>query len=421
MNETTEIRRDAYLERLDRLRFKGGVKIITGMRRSGKTYILFNIFRDHLLKSGIPEDHIVSIALDSIENKHLRSAYLLYNEVVSHITDDGEYYVMIDEIQMAEDFVDFVNGITKRRNVDLYITGSNSRFLSSDIVTEFRGRGTEINVRPLSFSEYLGTTELDVREAWHDYLTYGGLPESIGLEKEDKVNYLVSLVDVVYMRDIVERRNVRMPDVLNMVYDVLSSGIGSLTNPHRVVNVMKNHRIKVDNSTISDYISYLEDSFLFERSMRFDLKGNSYINTPSKYYSVDLGLRNAKLGFRQNEYSHLMENAIYNELRGRGYSVDVGVIGIREYLAGKREYKQLEIDFVANKGSERVYIQSAYRMDEHEKEMQELRPFLNLNDGFRKIILVGDDVPVHVNEKGIIMMNVIDFMKDPDSLKKIYS
>lgn len=421
MNEMMEIRRDAYLERLNRLRFKGGVKIITGIRRSGKTYLLFNIFRDHLLKSGISDDHIISIALDSIENKHLRNACSLFNEVISHITDDGEYYVMIDEIQMAPDFVDFVNGITKRRNVDLYITGSNSKFLSSDIVTEFRGRGTEINVRPLSFSEYLDATKSDVREAWYDYITYGGLPESIRLEKEDRVNYLADLIDVVYMRDIVERRNVRMPNVLDMVYNVLSSGIGSLTNPHRVANVMKDHKIKADGNTISEYISYLEDSFLFERSMRFDLKDNSYINTPSKYYSVDLGLRNAKLGFRQNEYSRLMENAIYNELRGRGYKVDVGVIGIREYIAGKREYKQLEIDFVANKGSERVYIQSAYRMAEHEKEMQELRPFLNVNDAFRKIILVADDVPVHVNEKGIILMNVIDFMKDPDSLKKTYS
>lgn len=421
MGNTMEIGRDAYLERLDRLRFKGGVKIITGVRRSGKTYLLFNLFHDYLLKTGIPEDHIIAIALDSIENKPLRDALSLYNEVVSHIVDGGDYYVMIDEIQMAEDFVDFANGIAHRKNVDLYITGSNSRFLSSDVVTEFRGRGTEINVRPLSFSEFIEATGRDAREAWFDYLTYGGLPESVGLEKEDRISYLSNLVDAVYINDIVERRNIRMPEVLNAVYNVLSSGIGSLTNPNRVTNVMKNQKIKVDNNTVSEYIAYLEDSFLFERSMRFDLKGNSYINTPSKYYSIDLGLRNAKLGFRQIEYSHLMENAIFNELRGRGYNVDVGVIGIREYLAGKREYKQLEIDFVANKGSERIYIQSAYRMDEPEKEIQELRPFLNLNDGFRKIILVGDDIPAYSDNKGIIHMNVIDFMKDPDSLKKIYS
>ena len=307
-----EIRRDVYLERLERLRFKGGVKIITGVRRGGKSYLLFNIFRDHHLETGIRSDHVIAIALDSIENRHLRGAEALYKEIASRIIDSKEYYVMIDEIQLAEDFVDLVNGLAGRRNVDLYITGSNSRFLSSDIVTESRGRGTEI-----------------------------------------------------------------------------------------------------DENTVSEYISFLEDSFLFERSKRFDLKGNGYIDTPSKYYSVDLGLRNAGLGFRQNEYSHLMENAIYNELRGRGYRVDVGVIGIREYISGRREYKQLEIDFVANKGSERIYIQSAYRMDDPDKAEQEARPFLKVNDGFRKLIPVGDDVPVHVNGKGVIIMNAIDFMKDP--------
>lgn len=416
-----EIRRDAYLERLNRLRFKGGVKIITGVRRGGKSYLLFNLFRNRLRETGVHDDHIIAIALDSIENRHLREAESLYKEISSRISDEQDYYVLVDEIQMAGDFVDFVNGIVHKENVDLYITGSNSKFLSSDIVTEFRGRGTEINVRPLSFSEYLGATDKNEREAWLDYLTYGGLPESVGLDEEDRARYLTDLTDVVYIRDIVERRNVRMQDVLSTVYDVLSSGIGSLTNPHRVTNIMRDRGIKVDNNTVSEYISYLEDSFLFEKSMRFDLKGNDYIDTPSKYYSVDLGLRNARLGFRQNEYSHLMENAIYNELRGRRYDVDVGVIGIREYISGKREYKQLEIDFIANKGSERVYIQSAYRMDDHEKEVQELRPFLKINDGFRKLILVGDDVPLHVNEKGILIMNVIDFMKDPDSLKKLYS
>lgn len=415
-----EIKRDAYLERLDRLRFKGGVKIITGVRRGGKTYLLFNIFHKHLLNSGIPEDHIISIALDSIENKHLRSAEALFKEVVSRIVDTNEYYVIVDEIQMAEDFVDFVNGLANRRNVDLYITGSNSRFLSSDIVTEFRGRGTEINVRPLSFSEYLQTTDKNEHDAWFEYLTYGGLPESTMLEEEDKAEYLDNLVKIVYLRDIIERNGILMPDVLDATYGVLSSGIGSLTNPHRITNIMKAHKFKVDDGTVSKYVSYLENAFLFERSMRFDLKGNDYIDTPSKYYSIDLGLRNAKLGFRQNEYSHLMENAIYNELRSRGYRVDVGVIGIRDYIAGKREYKQLEIDFVANKASDRIYIQSAYRMDEPEKREQELRPFLKVNDGFRKMVLVGDDVPTHVNEKGIIIMNVIDFMKDPDSLKKAY-
>ncbi len=411
-----EIRRDRYLERLDRLRFKGGVKIVTGLRRSGKSYLLFNIFRDHLLESGVPEKNIISIALDSIENKPLRNADALYKEVVSRMTDDSEYYVMIDEIQLAEDFVEFVNGLLGKKNVDLYITGSNSRFLSSDIVTEFRGRGMEINVRPLSFSEYRQAVDTDDNSAWLTYLTYGGLPETVALAEEEKSNYLTNLIKTVYLKDIIERKKVQMPDVLANIFEILSSAVGSLTNPNRISSIMHNHKIKVDDHTVSNYISYLEDAFLFEQSKRFDLKGNGYIDTPSKYYAVDLGLRNAKLGFRQNEYNHLMENAIYNELKYRGYLVDVGVIGIREYREGKREYKQLEIDFVANKGSDRIYLQSAYRMDDPEKKKQELRPFLKMNDGFRKIVLVGDNVPPHVNEKGVLIMNVIDFMKDPDCL-----
>ena len=416
-----EIKRDAYLKRLERLRFNGGVKVITGVKRGGKTYLLFNIFRNYLLESGVPKDHIIPIALDSIENKRLRDAEALYNEVISRIEDSAEYYVMIDDIQKAEDFVDFVNGLANIRNVDLYITGSNSRFLSSDIATEFRGRGTEINIRPLSFSEYLQAVDKDERSAWRDYLTYGGLPESVDLDDKDKEKYLKNLIEDVLLKDVVEKKRVRFTDAFSAVWGELSSEIGFLTNPHRITNNMGDRKMEVDGNTVSEYISHLEDSFLFEKSMRFDLKGNEYINTPSKYYSVDLGLRNAKLGFRQNEYSHLMENAIYNELRGRGYRVDVGVIGIREYIAGKREYKQLEIDFVANKGSERIYIQSAYRMDEPEKKEHKLRPFLKVNDGFRKLVLVGDDVPTHVNEKGIVIMNVIDFMKDPESLKKIHS
>ena len=411
-----EIRRDRYLERLDRLRFKGGVKIVTGLRRSGKSYLLFNIFRDHLLESGVPEKNIISIALDSIENKPLRNADALYKEVVSRMTDDSEYYVMIDEIQLAEDFVEFVNGLLGKKNVDLYITGSNSRFLSSDIVTEFRGRGMEINVRPLSFSEYRQAVDTDDNSAWLTYLTYGGLPETVALAEEEKSNYLANLIKTVYLKDIIERKKVQMPDVLANIFEILSSAVGSLTNPNRISSIMHNHKIKVDDHTVSNYISYLEDAFLFEQSKRFDLKGNGYIDTPSKYYAVDLGLRNAKLGFRQNEYNHLMENAIYNELKYRGYLVDVGVIGIREYREGKREYKQLVIDFVANKGSDRIYLQSAYRMDDPEKKKQELRPFLKMNDGFRKIVLVGDNVPPHVNEKGVLIMNIIDFMKDPDCL-----
>jgi predicted AAA+ superfamily ATPase len=296
---------------------------------------------------------------------------------------------------------------------------SNSKFLSSDIVTEFRGRGTEINVRSITFSEYLDIVELDERKAWMKYLTYGGLPESINLDDEDRMEYLSNLIKVVYIKDIMDRKRIKLPEVLENVFDVISSSVGSLTNPNRITNIMHNHKMDVDGSTISDYIDHLCDAYLFEVSKRFDLKGNGYIDTPSKYYSTDLGLRNAKLGFRQNEYSHLMENAIYNELRYRGYSVDVGVIGIREYVQGVREYKQLEIDFIANKGDERIYIQSAYRMEDDDKRKQELRPFLKVNDSFKKLVLTGDDVPMHRTEKGFVVMNVIDFMKDQDSLKKL--
>jgi predicted AAA+ superfamily ATPase len=411
-----EIRRDGYLDRLDRLRFAGGVKIITGLRRSGKSYLLFNLFYDHLISLGVPEDHIVRIALDSIENSQLRDADMLYQEVISRISDDDPYYIMMDEIQLAEGFVDVVNSLKRRKNVDLYITGSNSRFLSSDIVTEFRGRGIQINVRPLSFSEYLPASGMDEHSAWHSYLTYGGLPETLSIDEDERMNYLSELIDVVYLKDIIDRRRIRRPDVLDSVFNILSSAVGSLTNPHRIDNILISSGFDVDGGTVSDHISCLEDSFLFEESKRFDVKGNAYIDTPSKYYAVDLGIRNAKLGFRQNDYTHLMENAIYNELRCRNYSVDVGVIGIREYVEGKRQYRQLEIDFVANRGDRRYYIQSAYRIDDPEKKEQEIRPFLKVNDGFRKIMLVGDDVPPHTNEKGIRIMNVIDFMKDPDSL-----
>ncbi|MBE6528759.1 MAG: ATP-binding protein [Thermoplasmata archaeon] len=411
-----EIKRDRYLTRLRKLRFKGGVKIVTGLRRSGKSYLLFNILYNDLLDSGVSEDHIIRIALDSFENADLQDATNLYNKVVSMLVDDSQYYVMIDEIQLAEGFESVVNSLMRRKNVDLYITGSNSKFLSTDIITEFRGRGTQINVRPLSFSEFIDAVDMDERKAWESYLTYGGLPDTVFLDDEEKVNYLTGLIDVVYLRDIVERNKVKRQDILVSVYDVLSSAVGSLTNPNRITNVMKGRGIEVDGGTIKEYMGYYEDAFLFEESKRFDLKGNAYIDTPSKYYSVDLGLRNAKLGFRQTEYTHLMENAIYNELRYRGFSVDVGAIGIREYVNGKRESKQLEIDFIANKGDVRYYIQSAYSIYGEGKEEQELRPFLKLNDSFRKIILVGEDAIRHYNEKGILIMNVIDFMKDPDSL-----
>ena len=414
-----EFGRNKYIEKLKRLNFVGGVKIITGVRRCGKSYLLFNLYYKELISSGIPEDHIITIGLDSIENKSLCDAEKLYQHIMCQIKDNEQYYIMIDEIQLVDDFVSVVNSLLRKKNLDVYITGSNSKFLSSEIVTEFRGRGTEINVRPLSFSEFYSSTSLEDNKAWHTYLSYGGMPEIVKLAEEDKINSLENLISVVYLRDIVERKKVQHPDILDTVFNMLSSAIGSLTNPNRIANQLKNKKIKVDNKTITEYIGHFKDAFLFEESKRFDIKGREYIDTPSKWYSIDLGLRNARIGFRQNEFTHLMENAIYNELRYRGFSVDVGVIGIREYIQRKRNYKQLEIDFVANKGDKRYYIQSAYRMDDEEKVEHETRPFLKINDGFRKIIVVGDNVPTHTNNNGITIMNVFDFMKDENSLDRI--
>ena len=413
------IERKRYLDRLVKLKFNDSVKIITGIRRCGKSYLLSKIFYNHLVQSGVDENHILFIALDSFENERFHDAKTLYEHLINQIIDEKEYYIILDEIQLVKGFESIVNSLMRRDNVDVYITGSNSKFLSSDIITEFRGRGTEVNVRPLSFSEYIGCVDVNDSIAWRDYLTYGGLPETILKDDEEKATYLKNLVEVLYVRDIKERNGLRMSLVLDAIFSTLSSSIGSLTNPLRIKNIMQNEGIKVDDETVSSYIKALKDAYLFEEARRFDIKGNSFISSPLKYYSVDLGLRNARLNFRQNEFSHLMENAIYNELRYRGFNVDVGVIGIREYINGKREYKQLEIDFVANKGADRFYIQSAFNMMDPDKEKQELRPFLKINDGFKKLVIVGDNVPPHRNENGIMIMNIIDFLKDTDSLMKI--
>lgn len=413
-----EFPRERYIERLDGLRFKGGVKIITGMRRCGKSYLLFELYRRHLIDDGVPEDHIVAISLEPLENRRLRDPVALLHEIDSRIADDGRHYVMLDEIQMAIGFVDLINSLRQRRNLDIYVTGSNSRFLSSDMATEFRGRGTEIRVHPLSFSECVPVLGGDDRTAWRRYLMFGGLPEGMELDDEERMNYLSNLISATYVRDIIERKRVQHPKVLDILFDLLSSAVGSLTNPNRLHKSLAGRGIDVSWETVSEYIGHLEDAFLFEESKRFDIKGKAYIDSPSKYYATDLGIRNAKLGFRQDEFTHLMENAIYNELRYRGFSVDVGVIGIREYVNGNREYKQLEIDFIAGKGELRYYIQSAYHMDEDAKKEQEIRPFLSINDGFRKIVLTEDDVPRHIDGNGIVIMNVIDFMRDQKSLER---
>ena len=403
-----EIKRDRYLKKLIDREFDGLVKVITGIRRCGKSYLLFNLFKDHLLEEGVPEDHIITVDLEDFSNIHLRDRNKLYEHVRSSILGKGgRFYVLIDEIQHVDGFVDVVNGLTHLPETDVYITGSNSKFLSSDIVTEFRGRGEEIRVRPLSFSEFLPTFKGSSREAWDEYMHYGGMPESIGFTVEHKESYLIDLVRSVYLLDITEKNDVREPDSLESLMSALCSSVGSLTNTMSTTD----HK-KIDHKTVSRYLEIFQDSFLFERSQRYDVKGKRYFDSVCKYYIADIGLRNAWLDYRQQEPTHMMENILYNELRTRGFNVDVGVVPVRKKNGDKLEYTQLEIDFIANKGYERIYIQSAFSVPDAEKHHQKIRPFLSTNDSFRKIIVVnGSDLP-WMDENGIMTVGVIRFLLD---------
>ncbi len=409
-----EIKRDRYLKKLIDKEFDGLVKVITGIRRCGKSYLLFNLFKDHLLEEGVPEDHIIAVDLEDLSNIHLRDRNRLYEHVRSSILGKGgRFYILIDEIQHVDGFVDVVNGLTHLPETDVYITSSNSKFLSSDIMTEFRGRGEEIRVRPLSFSEFLPTFEGSSGEAWDEYMRYGGMPESIGFTAEHKESYLIDLVRSVYLLDITERNDVREPDSLESLMSALCSSVGSLTNTSKIMNTMSttDHK-KIDHKTVSRYLEIFQNSFLFERSQRYDVKGKRYFDSICKYYIADIGLRNAWLGYRQQEPTHMMENILYNELRTRGFNVDVGVVPVRKKNGDKLEYTQLEIDFIANKGYERIYIQSAFSVPDAEKHHQEIRPFLSTNDSFRKIIVVnGSDLP-WMDENGIMTVGVIRFLLD---------
>ncbi len=413
-----EIPRDGYLNELIIRKWNGMAKVITGIRRCGKSYLLTNLFMNHLLSEGVPRDHIIDIELDLLENKEYRVPEKLYDRILKSITDDRDYYVFLDEIQLVDDFESLVNSLLRKGNIDVYVTGSNSKMLSSDVITEFRGRGDEIMVRPLSFSEFAPAFGGDRREAWKAYMTFGGMPELFNLATEEqKSAYLKKLTDEVYLRDIKERHVLMRPAALDRIVDILSSSIGSLTNPTRLKNTMLSKGYdSIDEKTVTDYIGYLEDSFLFEESKRYDVKGNSYFDTPLKYYSMDIGLRNARLNFRQTEYTHIMENIIFNELRSRGFDVDVGIVQCRKKIDGKMTYCQLEIDFVANKGSQRFYIQSAYSLPGPEKTEQEIRPFSKVQDFFKKIVITGDDIPLSRDERGVVFMNVMDFLMDAKSL-----
>ena len=411
-----EIKRDFYLNKLIGHKKNGMVKIVTGVRRCGKSYLLLKLFKKHLLESGVPEDHIISIALEGYGNKHLQSPDKLYEYVTSKIVDDKDYYILLDEIQLVSDFESVVNGFLHIDNADIYITGSNSKFLSSDIITEFRGRGDEIRVYPLSFSEFYSVYGGEFEKAWVMYCNYGGMPLCLSMETpEDKAKYLTSLFETTYLADIINRNNLRGNAEIGELTDVLASSIGSLTNPLKLSNTFASVKnVKLSANTIASYIDYLEDAFLIEKAIRYDIKGKKYINTPAKYYFVDLGLRNARLAFRQQEYTHIMENVIYNELRLRGYSVDVGVVETVEKENGAFMRNKLEVDFVVNLGNCRYYIQSAYNIPSEEKMKQEQASLLAINDAFRKIIIVNQPILSGYNEQGILMLSLQDFLLSPE-------
>ena len=414
-----EIRRDNYLNKI-KIREKNGlIKVITGVRRCGKSYLVFNIFLNDLLSRGVERNHIIDIVLDSIANEGLRDRYALYNHVKSMITDERQYYLLIDEIQFVENFVDVLNGFLQFSNVDIYVTGSNSKFLSSDILTEFRGRGDEIRVYPLSFAEYVTEYDGNAEDALNDYMVFGGLPRILSMKTdEQKSKYLEDLFKETYLKDIIEHNNIKNSNELEDLTNMLASAIGSLTNPTKLVKTFRTVlHSSITDKTIRAYMGFLEESFLVEKAIRYDIKGKKYINTPMKVYFVDTGLRNARLGFRQIEETHLMENIIFSELKIREFAVDVGVVEIRESNKdGQLIRKQLEVDFIARKGNKKYYIQSAYMLSDEEKKSQEERPLLKIDDSFKKMVIVGNHIKLKRDEKGIITMGLREFLLREDSL-----
>lgn len=410
------IQRKKYLDMLIEGQGNGLIKIVTGIRRCGKSFLLFKLFYQYLMENGVEENHIIKISLDDLRNKKFRDSEVLLSYIDSIVKNDGKvYYVILDEIQLAENFVELLLSLMHNPQLDVYVSGSNSKFLSSDIVTEFRGRGDEIRVWPLSFSEFYSASGKEKLDAWNEYYTYGGLPQILEFNSEEKkISYLKNLYELTYLKDVIERNHLRNQEGLSKVVQILASGIGSPTNPKRISNTFKSvEKVSLTDKTIQNYISYLEESFLIEEALRYDVKGRKYIGTETKYYFADLGIRAAILNFRQQEEPHIMENIIYNELRIRGFSVDVGFVeNWSTNSDGKSMRQGFEIDFVVNKGSERVYIQSAYRMDFSEKQAQEERPLLKINDSFKKIIIVGDNIKRKIDDNGILTISLIDFLLD---------
>lgn len=413
------IQRNKYLNELINKQNNGLIKIITGLRRSGKSYLLFKLFYEYLINNGIDTSHIIKVQLDDLENEKLRDPYNMLDYVKSKIIDSKTYYIILDEVQYLNRFEEVLNSLMHIENADIYVTGSNSKFLSSDVITEFRGRGDEIHVYPLSFSEYISAYDGTIDEAWDDYFNYGGMPLILSYKSsEEKTKYLTSLFDKVYLSDILERHNIRNKIELDELLDILSSSIGSYTNPLKLSNTFKSEKNKIiSDKTINNYINYFEDSFLISKAKRYDIKGKKYINSPYKYYFEDIGLRNARLNFRQTEENHIMENIIYNELKYRGYNVDIGIVNVYgENSLGQKILKNYEVDFIATKGNNKYYIQSALSLENEDKIKQETNSLNNIHDSFKKIIIVKNNIKPRRNENGIMTIGIYNFLLDENSL-----
>lgn len=412
-----QINRNKYLEKLIKSCGNGMIKVVTGMRRCGKSYLLFTIFKEYLLDNGVPQEHIIEVDLENRLNKKLRDPDVLLEYIYERLGQEGRYYVLLDEVQLVPEFEDVLNSFLKVQNVDVFATGSNAKLLSKDVITEFRGRGDEIRIRPLSFKEFSEYKGNSSEEVIREYMLYGGLPQVV-LEDdiEKKVNYLEHQMEHTYLRDLKERYEIRQDDDLRELVDIMASCIGGLTNPPKIADTFRSvKQSSITVNTIRQYLEYMEDAFMLERAIRYDIKGRKYIDSPYKYYFEDLGLRNARLGFRQTEVTHMMENMIYNELRSCGFSVDVGQLYTEcRTEDGQRRRQTLEVDFVCNRGYQRVYIQSAYAMPTPEKENQELASLRKLKDGFRRIVIVGGLQPTYMNEDGVYIVNLKDFLSNPE-------
>ena len=415
-----EIKRNAYLQQLIQRKDNGMIKVITGIRRCGKSYLLFTIFKRYLLENGVAADHIIEIALDGIDNEELRDPKICFGYIKDIMQDNGKYYLLLDEVQFMSRFEEVLNSLLRMSNIDVYVTGSNSKFLSSDIVTEFRGRGDEIRIYPLSFAEFYSVYNGEYDDAWDEYMVYGGLPQVVGFQSErQKADYLKNIFANVYLKDVIERNKIQNVDEIGILVDVLASAIGAPTNPSKIANTFASERqMTYTNKTISNHIDYLADAFLISKANRYDIKGRKYIGANLKYYFTDLGLRNARLNFRQQEPTHIMENIVYNELLIRGYNVDVGVVQIFDKdREGKRVRKQLEVDFVVNQGNQRYYIQVAYDMNSKEKQTQEFKSLLNIPDSFKKIVIVNGSKKPWRNDEGFVIMGMKYFLLNADSLE----